>query len=175
MRQGTHATLMCLIWAVAACSPNADNDPSTNMEVAIENSGAGESVANTASEAADESATNADRSASTDAAATTMIPPAIQGRWALTSADCTTTHGDAKGLLEISATALTFYESRGKLATLTERESTRIVGQFAFSGEGMSWEREMMLQVQDSGNTLIRRDRGKDAEPGPYRYTRCAA
>ena len=36
-------------------------------------------------------------------AASGPIPAAIQGRWGLTPADCTSTRGDAKGLLTIGA------------------------------------------------------------------------
>src|SRR6188472_2988303 len=45
----------------------------------------------------------------TDAA---PIPAALQGRWGLTPADCTSALGDAKGLLVINANELRFYESR---------------------------------------------------------------
>src|SRR3954467_10096462 len=40
------------------------------------------------------------------------IPAALQGRWGLTPGDCTSTLGDAKGLLIVNATELRFYESR---------------------------------------------------------------
>ena len=45
----------------------------------------------------------------------TEIPAAFQGRFGLTPDDCTSTAGDAKGLLEITGTELKFYESVGKL------------------------------------------------------------
>lgn len=105
--------------------------------------------------------------------ATNRIPAPIRGRWALVQADCVTTHGDAKGLLEISAEGLTFYESRGKLTALHEREPTRIVGDFAFSGEGLSWQRRILLEVQDNGQSLVRRDYGGDDVSGQFHYTRC--
>lgn len=106
-------------------------------------------------------------------AAANRIPAAIRGRWALVQADCVTTHGDAKGLLEISAEELTFYESRGKLTALREREPTRIVGDFAFSGEGLNWQRRILLEVQDNGQSLVRRDYGGDDVSGQFHYTRC--
>ena len=46
-------------------------------------------------------------------------------------------------------------------------------GMFAFEGEGMNWIRDMTLDVQDDGQTLIRREYGLDAAPGPIRYRRC--
>ena len=103
------------------------------------------------------------------------IPTAIQGRWGLVPADCTSTRGDAKGLLTVSATTLTFYESRGTLTRIRERSDMRLRADFAFSGEGMTWTRDEVLDIQDGGKTLIRREYGEDALPGPFKYARCAA
>lgn len=101
------------------------------------------------------------------------IPQAAQGRWGLVPADCTTKLGDEKGLLTIGPESLKFYESQGKLGTIAERSDTRIRASFAFTGEGMEWTHDVVLDVQDDGKTLIRRNYGPDAEPGPYKYTRC--
>ncbi|QGN55972.1 hypothetical protein [Novosphingobium sp. Gsoil 351] len=103
------------------------------------------------------------------------IPAAAQGRWGLVPADCTSTKGDAKGLLTIDATTLKFYESRGALANIAERSDTRLRAAFTFSGEGMTWSRDEVLDVQDGGKTLIRREYGEDAAPGPFKYARCPA
>jgi len=105
--------------------------------------------------------------------APTEIPAAIRGRWGLVAADCTSTRGDAKGLLEIGATEHEFYESVATLDTIMDAEPTRIRADFDFEGEGMTWEREMVLDVQDDGSTLIRREYGDDAAPGPFRYAKC--
>lgn len=101
------------------------------------------------------------------------IPASILGRWGLTAADCTSTRGDAKGLLTIDATNLRFYESHGELVRVRERAANRIVADYKFSGEGMEWDQQMLLDVRGDGRTLIRRDYGEDAS-GPMRYTRCA-
>lgn len=103
------------------------------------------------------------------------IPAAVRGRWGLVAADCTSTRGDAKGLLTIDATNLRFYESHGKLARVRERDANRIVADYKFSGEGQEWDRLMLLDAQDGGKTLIRRDYGEGSAAGPLRYTRCAA
>lgn len=103
------------------------------------------------------------------------IPVSTQGRWGLVPADCTSTRGDAKGLLIVSATTLTFYESRGTLKAIAERSDTRIRATFAFSGEGMNWTRDELLDVQNGGKALIRREYGEDAAPGPFKYARCPA
>jgi hypothetical protein len=101
------------------------------------------------------------------------IPQAVQGRWGLVPADCTTTRGDDKGLLVIGPDSLKFYESQGKLGQIAERSDTRIRASFAFTGEGMEWTHDVVLDTQDGGKTLIRQNFGPDAEPGPYKYTRC--
>ena len=104
----------------------------------------------------------------------TSIPQPIQGRWGLVAADCASTRGDAKGLLTIDPTSLKFYESLGTLTAMRERTATRIVADFAFTGEGMEWQRVMTLAAQDGGKTLIRRENGEGAVPGVYKYRRCA-
>lgn len=106
---------------------------------------------------------------------TATIPKPVQGRWGLVPADCTSTRGDAKGLLVIDPTTLKFYESRGTLGRVTERDASRIRATFAFEGEGQSWRRDEVLDAQDDGRTLIRRDYGEDAMVGPLKYTRCPA
>ena len=57
--------------------------------------------------------------------------------------------------------------------TISEAAPTRIRAAFDFTGEGMTWQREVVLDVQDDGATLIRREYGQDAAPGPFRYARC--
>lgn len=101
------------------------------------------------------------------------IPQAAHGRWGMVPADCTSTMGDAKGLLEIDGRTLKFYESVGTLGAVKERSDTRIRAAFAFSGEGMTWTNNEVLDVQDGGKVLIRREYGDGALPGPLRYTRC--
>ncbi len=109
-----------------------------------------------------------------DAPPAAPIPAALHGRWGLVPADCTSTRGDAKGLLTIDATMLRFYESRGTLIRIVETEPSRIVADFAFSGEGQTWQRRMTLDAQDNGQTLIRGESGGDgAMPGPLRYRKC--
>ena len=71
------------------------------------------------------------------------------------------------------ATTLEFYESVGTLDAISESAPTRIRASFDFTGEGMTWERDVVLDVQDDGATLIRREYGDDAAPGPFRYAKC--
>ena len=106
---------------------------------------------------------------------TAVIPNQVQGRWGLVPGDCTSMRGDAKGLLVIGPTTLKFYESLGTLRRVAERDVSRIRATFAFEGEGQSWRRDQVLDAQDDGRTLIRREFGTDAMPGPLKYTRCPA
>src|SRR5687768_3461346 len=72
-------------------------------------------------------------------AAAATIPAAMHGRWSLTPGDCTSTRGDAKGLLTITATELRFYESRAVPVGDVDTSADSISGDFAFTGEGMEW------------------------------------
>ncbi|MWB77257.1 hypothetical protein GLS40_04400 [Pseudooceanicola sp. 216_PA32_1] len=107
--------------------------------------------------------------------ATTGIPEAAQGRWGLTAADCGPDASIAKGLMVVDGTTLKFYESRATLGKVAERSDTGIEADFAFTGEGMSWTRREVLDLQDGGRTLVRREYGEGAIPGPLRYTACDA
>lgn len=101
------------------------------------------------------------------------IPDAVQGRWGLVPADCTSERGDAKGLLVVDPYSLQFYESVGKLGPIQARDEDSIRASFAFTGEGQSWEHEVVLELQDGGRALTRREFGPDAAAGSFTYTRC--
>jgi len=103
----------------------------------------------------------------------TGIPAGLQGAWGLVPADCEAGRADAKGLLVVDADSLEFYESMATLGEVAERAPTRIRANFAFSGEGMSWEREMELASPYGGETMIRREFGEEAIAEPLEYTRC--
>ncbi|QQN73200.1 hypothetical protein [Croceicoccus sp. YJ47] len=100
------------------------------------------------------------------------IPASMRGRWGLTRNDCDGPASVAKGLLTIETNRLTFYESRGTLADVTERSDDYLRAMFAFVGEGMEWRRDMMLRRE--GDVLLRREFGPDAMRGDERYMRCA-
>ena len=111
--------------------------------------------------------------ASSDLAEKT-IPAALRGRWGLVAADCTSIRGDAKGLMTIGADSLRYYESVAKLSKVTERSATSLAAGFAFSGEGMEWQRDMTLKLQDGGKALVKQEFGADAVPGPLTYRHCS-
>jgi hypothetical protein len=103
----------------------------------------------------------------------TVIPAALQGRWALVPGDCTTNWGDAKGLLTVTDSELRFYESHGKVGKVIERAPNRITADFDFQGEGEEWQRRMMLEAD--GKELVRSESGEGAAAEPFRYRRCPA
>lgn len=103
-----------------------------------------------------------------------VIPVALQGRWGLVPADCTTTRGDDKGLIKVNEKTIKFYESFATLGAIKETTPTRLRATFAYEGEGMEWSRDLTMDVQDNGRSLVLREYGDDAPPGPRKYTRCA-
>jgi hypothetical protein len=96
------------------------------------------------------------------------IPPRYHGRWGLMPADCTSTRGDAKGLITIDGRTIRFYESVGTLAERRPAVATSFAGRFTVTGEGMNWERVITLGRE--GDRLTRAD-----EDGRFTYTRCPA
>lgn len=149
----------CLIGSLAACSGETAAPEATRT---------GESPL-TASEPAQPAAI----ASPTDADQAKQIPVALQGRWGLVPGDCTSTRGDAKGLLTVSASALRHYESVGKLRSVSSATTNSISGTFAYTGEGMNWTRDVTLSVQGNGNSLDFRDSGADSPPSDRTYARC--
>jgi len=95
-----------------------------------------------------------------------IIPAQYQGRWGMVAADCTSTRGDTKGLITIGDTSIKFYESTATLEEQRPAKATSFSGQFAFRGEGQSWEKVMTFTR--TGDTLER------AHPeGRFTYKRC--
>ena len=99
------------------------------------------------------------------------IPAAFHGRWGMTPADCTSTRGDAKGLITVDAGSIKFFESRGTLTKVTLNAPENFTGTFAFTGEGQSWTNSQNLKLTGSSNTLIRSE--TDVAQS-YSYKRCA-
>ncbi|MBS0505120.1 MAG: hypothetical protein JSS55_15245 [Proteobacteria bacterium] len=98
------------------------------------------------------------------------IPAAFRGRWGMVPNDCDPKRDDAKGLVEIGADSMKFYESRAKLAKVTGAWPEKIEAEFAYSGEGQNWTKKETLALTGSSNTLTR------TEPeGAFTYKRCPA
>ena len=97
-----------------------------------------------------------------------VIPAALQGRWGLTPADCTTALGDAKGLLVINSGELRFYESRAVPAASAQSDADSISGDFHFTGEGQSWTKYEALKVDKQKLT-----RTETNPTGSFTYAKC--
>jgi hypothetical protein len=146
--------------ALAACDRGTQGADATAEEAAAK----GDLAANSSV---------APTSSASTGAEITQIPAAIRGRWGLVPADCEPGRDDAKGLLTITADNLEFYESVGTLSGIREAAEDRIRASFDFVGEGMEWKRDMSLEAQDGGSTLVRREFGPEAAPEPLRYAKC--
>ncbi|HEX2804208.1 MAG TPA: hypothetical protein VHN55_09565 [Sphingomicrobium sp.] len=96
------------------------------------------------------------------------MPAALHGRWGLTPGDCTSTRGDAKGLLVVTADRLQFYESRAVPAGDVDVSPDSISGDFSFAGEGQEWTKHLSLELQDK--KLVRTERDPNAS---FTYARC--
>lgn len=146
--------------ALAGCDSTPDEAPATADSA-------------TPAVPADADGTGAPAPAPSATAMPTAIPAAFQGRFGLVAKDCTSTMGDAKGLLEVSADKLKFYESVGTLKEITQATEGRIRGSFGFTGEGMEWQRDEVMDLRDGGKVLVRREFGEGASPEAFTYTRC--
>jgi hypothetical protein len=97
------------------------------------------------------------------------LPAFLHGRWGMTPPDCTSTRGDAKGLLIIGADGLRFYESRAVPAGNLNTSDNSFSADFAFSGEGQTWTSFQTLQLQD--RRLVRTTSNPMAS---YTYAKCS-
>ncbi len=103
-----------------------------------------------------------------NAAPAASIPAALRGRWGMTPADCTSTRGDAKGLLIVSSDAMRFYESEAVPARNVEKSDDSFSADFAFTGEGQSWTKFQTLTLDD--DKLVRTESSPMAS---FTYVRC--
>ena len=156
-------TMLGIALSAAACRPNAsdqnimiDNNAAANADIELlppdESSAA--NVANGAAAAP----------------AATAIPAAFHGRWGMVEGDCTSTRGDAKGLINVTGDTITFYESRARLTRVTQNAPENFTGEFAFTGEGQNWTKSQNLKLTGSSNTLVRSESDPDAS---FTYRRC--
>jgi hypothetical protein len=103
----------------------------------------------------------------------TSIPAQFRGRWGINRADCTSTRGDAKGLLIIEDAGLTFFESRGTLGKVLGTTGTSFDARYDFTGEGQQWQRTERLSLVN-GKLQRRTDEEAGQEPPVnLTYERC--
>ena len=119
--------------------------------------------------------TGTTRQAAPEPAPITAIPPALQGRWGMVPADCTSTRGDNKGLLRVSADPIVLRIGRPP-GLLTTAGARRLAGNYASTGEGMNWTRRDSTSARGTADAHPHgRSRRSDEPGGPFIYTRCAA
>ena len=111
-----------------------------------------------------------DASASPVEAAPGKIPASLHGRWGMTPGDCTSTRGDNKGLLVVTAEGMKFYESRATPAGDLKTSPNSASGDFNFSGEGMTWKKYEALEIQN--NKLVRTE---SSPMKSFAYARCTS
>ena len=129
MKQLEIASAALIALSLTACNRN----PTDNISI---DNGAASSTANAVLPAdpatqPDARAMNAENAAAS-ATGSTLIPTAFRGRWGLSPADCTSTKGDAKGLLTIADTRLTFYESKGTFVKMLGATATSFDARYSF-------------------------------------------
>lgn len=107
------------------------------------------------------------------AEAESEIPEVLRGRWGLVPADCTSTKGDAKGLMTVTADKLEFYESVASLGPIKKIDASGVSAAYEFTGEGQTWVLDVAMSTPDGGKTLVREDTGPQAQPGPLTYKKC--
>ena len=102
-------------------------------------------------------------------ASATKIPVAYHGRWGMAPGDCSSTRGDNKGLLTITANEMRFYESVAVPGSTFVVGASDIRGDFNFTGEGQSWTKFQSLRFD--GQELIRTESNPTAS---YSYAKCS-
>ena len=151
------------IGALAACGkpdPVADNATAVNLPVPS-NDAAPSPLGGPPEHATEDTAA--------PGASAGLIPLALQGRWGLAPGDCTSTRGDAKGLLVVSGNELRFYESRAVPSPGAQADGgDSINGNFNFSGEGQSWTR--FETIERHKDKLVRTESNPAAS---YTYAKC--
>lgn len=159
-------SLALLALLLAACGGNdpVADEPSNivgNLDNAeIETLPADESDASSSAELA----TGVDTTGSAEG----PIPVALQGRWGMTPQDCTSTRGDAKGLITISGDGMKFYEATARPSADAQASADSISGNFDFTGEGQRWTRHQVVEIQKG--KLVR----TQSDPmESYTYVRC--
>ena len=144
--------------ALAACSGGSESAETDTMPEAGEETRAGEASPTPGTEITPEG----------------EIPVALRGRWGMVAADCDPAEMANKGLMEVSPTTLKFYESLGTLDEAGDTGPMRIRATYDFEGEGMQWQREILLEGEAGGNALSLTEYGDDAAEEPRRYEKCS-
>jgi hypothetical protein len=164
---------LAALFALAACSQASDENitidngvnaaEAANAEIEVlppdDSANGGGDMASIANE-------SRNQAAPADSGTVAVIPEQYRGRWGMVAADCTSTRGDAKGLITIGDKSIRFYESTATLKEQRPAIATSFSGLFGFTGEGQTWQKVMTFTR--SGDTLKRAEDG-----GTFTYKRC--
>jgi hypothetical protein len=165
-----HSSLLALAFALAACDANdpvADEADNTAGLPSVDNVAGGRD-GNPSADGGPPANGAATTAAPANQGPAASIPAALQGRWGMTPADCTSTRGDAKGLLVVGSGGLQFYESRAVPAGNVGQSADSFSADFAFTGEGQSWRKFQTLTLDD--DKLVRTESSPMAS---FTYVRC--
>jgi len=166
-----HALGLAAAVALSACENSGPVAPDAGNATAlpsVDNVAGGRDGVPSADGAAPANAAKGTSPAAAGASALPLIPVALHGRWGMTPGDCTSTRGDAKGLLLVSSDGLRFYESRATPARNVETSEDSFSADFNFSGEGQSWSKYQALTLDD--DRLVRTESSPMAS---FIYARC--
>ena len=95
------------------------------------------------------------------------FPMEFRGRWGMVPADCTSTRGDAKGLITIGEEMIRFYESTGTITEQLPAGAHAYSAKFHFKGEGAQWDKTINFLRDGDALKLTHND-------GSFSYRRCA-
>ena len=151
---------LAALLALAACSQAGNENVTDNQVNAAEATNADVEVP-----PADETSAVLETETGSEAA---VIPAQYRGRWGMVPADCTSTRGDAKGLIAVGDKTIRFYESTATLKKQRPAIATSFSGLFGFTGEGQTWEKAMTFTR--TGDTLKRAE-----DDGEFTYKRCGS
>ncbi len=168
MRKLNSAVAITLAMLVSACGSEPQPESARDIDVAVKVAKEKAKAANAMVEATPDPT----EIAAAAAVVTNSFPQSFRGRWGLVPNDCDPARDDAKGLMEVDADTLRFYEARAKLQSITQPSPTEAFAELAYSGEGQTWTRSATFTIEDNGRTLVRAEKDQS---GPLRYSRCPA
>lgn len=108
------------------------------------------------------------------------MPAGIRGKWrrsteaSVTASECVNSASANMGLiLTIRSDGFSRFEDGGRLIRVHERDANRIRATFDTTYADTPTQGDFIFGAQDNGQTLIERQYGDGAQPGPLRYRRC--
>lgn len=98
------------------------------------------------------------------------LPPAFDGRWGITKADCDYNKLSRTGLLTIDSSTLNFYQSKANVMEIDRHSPYDVTVRLRIKGPGQGWSRVTEFKLDAAGTQLVRIAR---SPARIYRYRRC--